>query len=144
MKRTLEAVMVFVLLVSFPGVSVADAPFLLTPQGARYRDLQAGTGPGAAMGDVVTIHFTGWLDDHGSKGKEIYNTREEQAPVSFVVGTDRVMPGWNEGVIGMRPGGKRLLMLPPALGYGGKSVEDAIPADASLIFIIDLIKLEKQ
>ena len=60
-----------------------------------------------------------------------------------VVGTERVMPGWNEGVIGMRPGGKRLLMLPPHLAYGDRAVDGIIPPNASLIFVIDVIALEK-
>ena len=97
----------------------------------------------AAIGDVATIHFVGWLDSDAAKGKEFYNTRKEHKPVSFVVGTDKVMPGWNDGVTGMKQGGKRLLKLPPALGYGSKGVQDTIPPNARLIFVIDLIQLEK-
>jgi len=95
------------------------------------------------LGDVVTMHFIGWLDDDGRQGKELYNTRREGKPVSFVVGTDRVMPGWSDGVIGMKPGGKRLLLLPPARGYGARGVQDVIPPDAGLMFMIDLIAVEK-
>lgn len=117
--------------------------FLMTPQGARYQELKTGTGEGAEPGDVVTMHFIGWLDDDGRQGKELYNTRREGKPVSFVVGTDRVMPGWSDGVIGMKPGGKRLLLLPPALGYGARGVQDLVPPDAGLMFMIDLIAVEK-
>ena len=117
--------------------------FLMTPQGARYQELKPGTGEGAETGDVVTMHFIGWLDDDGRQGKELYNTRREGNPVSFVVGTDRVMPGWSDGVIGMKPGGKRLLLLPPALGYGARGVQDLVPPDAGLMFMIDLIAVEK-
>lgn len=117
--------------------------FLMTPQGARYQELKTGTGEGAEPGDVVTMHFIGWLDDDGRQGKELYNTRREGNPVSFVVGTDRVMPGWSDGVTGMKPGGKRLLLLPPALGYGARGVQDLVPPDAGLMFMIDLIAVEK-
>jgi len=135
------AFLVFCFLVS--GVAVAADHFLVTTQGTRYQDLKPGMGEAAELGDVVTMHFIGWLDADGGKGKEIYNSRRERQPVSFVVGTDRVMQGWNDGVIGMKPGGKRLLMLPPALGYGFKGVEGVIPPDARLIFVIDVIAIEK-
>ena len=64
--------------------------------------------------------------------------------MSFVIGTDRVMPGWNDGIIGMQPGGRRLLFLPPELAYGAKGVQDIVPPNASLIFIIELLDLEKR
>ena len=136
---------VHLLLVSLlPAVALAAGPFLFTPQGARYQDLVVGTGDSARSGDVVAVHFIGWLDDNGAKGKEIYNTRRAGKVVSFVLGTDRVMPGWNEGVTGMREGGKRLVMLPPALAFGDRRVDDIIPPHASLIFVIDLVRLEQQ
>ncbi len=125
------------------GHAMTADHFLVTPQGARYQDVKPGAGDTAEPGDVVTMHFVGWLDADGRKGKEIYNSRRERAPVSFVIGTDRVMQGWSEGVIGMKPGGKRLLMLPPALGYGSRGVEGVIPPGASLIFVIDVIAVEK-
>jgi len=125
------------------GLVAADA-FQITPNGVQYKDLKPGSGEAAAMGDVATIQFTGWLDDAGRKGKEFYNSRQQDGPVAFVIGTERVMQGWNEGVVGMRPGGKRLLKVPPSLGYGAKGVENYIPPDARLIFIIDLLELEKR
>ncbi len=142
MNRVLHTAAWFVLCLLLAGGAIAADHFLVTPQGARYQDLKTGTGPAAGPGDVVTMHFVGWLDANGSKGKEIYNSRRERAPVSFVVGTERVMRGWSEGVIGMQAGGKRLLLLPPALGYGSRGVEDVIPADAALIFVIDVIAVE--
>lgn len=132
------------LLVPLATVLIAADAFQMTTQGLLYKDLKPGSGETAAMGDVATIHFTGWLDAAGQKGKEIYNSHRYNEPLSFVVGTDRVMQGWNEGVIGMRAGGKRLLKVPPSLGYGSKGVEDIIAPDARLIFIIDLIDVEKR
>jgi FKBP-type peptidyl-prolyl cis-trans isomerase len=114
-----------------------------TPNGALYQDLKTGTGASAETGDVATIHLIGWLDDNGRQGKQIFNTRTQGSPVSFVIGTERVMQEWNEGVIGMRQGGKPLVRLPPSLAYGSRSVEDVIPANAGLIFIIELLDLEK-
>jgi FKBP-type peptidyl-prolyl cis-trans isomerase 2 len=75
-------------------------------------------------------------------GKEIFNARKQKKPVSFQIGTDKVMQGWNEGVIGMRPGGSRMLRIPPELGYGAKAVDDVVPPHAHLIFIIELLELK--
>ena len=122
--------------------TAAAGPFHSTPLGARYQDLQPGSGAVAAPGDLVTLHFIGWLDDRGRQGKELYNTRREGHTVSFVVGTDRVMPGWSEGVTGMQPGGRRLVLLPPALGYGARAVDKVIPANASLMFMIELLDVQ--
>jgi len=131
------------LMLALLAAPVTADPMQTTPAGARYRDLQPGSGEIAAPGDIATMHFTGWLDDNGRKGREIYNSRSEGTPVSFVIGTDRVMPGWNDGIVGMQPGGRRLLFLPPALAYGAKGVQGIVPPDASLILIIELLDLEK-
>jgi len=144
LKRCLCKIVMLFLLVPLATVLIAADAFQMTTQGLLYKDLKPGSGETAAMGDVATIHFTGWLDAAGQKGKEIYNSHRYNEPLSFVVGTDRVMQGWNEGVIGMRAGGKRLLKVPPSLGYGSKGVEDIIAPDARLIFIIDLIDVEKR
>lgn len=144
MKFAFKAILLLILAVSPAGVALADPPYQLTPQGARYKDLQPGTGDTAKPGDLVTIHFTGWLDDNGKQGKQLYNTRKADRPISFVVGTKRVMPGWNEGVIGMRRNGKRLVILPPALGYGGRGAQDIVPPGSSLIFLIELVELDKR
>ena len=134
---------VLLLLSLISGFVTAADTLMTTARGAQYKDLKPGTGTTAQIGDVVTIHFVGWIDSNGVQGKKIYNTRAQRKPVSFVVGTDKVMPGWNDGVIGMRQGGKRLVMLPPALAYGTREIENVIPANASLIFVIDLLQLEK-
>lgn len=131
------------LLLLVPLTVTADT-FQLTQSGMEYKDLKTGSGEMAAVGDVARMHFTGWLDDGRQKGKKLYNTRQNGQPVAFVIGTDRVMQGWNEGVIGMRQGGRRLLRVPPSLGYGSKGVEGVVPPDTKLIFIIDLLELEKR
>ena len=142
MKHGLHA---FVILLLTGSLNVAaESGFLETENGARYRDLVTGSGMAAEPGDVATMHFVGRLNQNGSPETEIYNSRRDGRPVSFVIGTDRVMPGWNEGIVGMKPGGRRLLMLPPALAYGDRAVADVIPANASLIFVIELIELRKK
>ena len=118
-------------------------PFTTLPSGLEYKDLKVGSGSEAQLGDIALIHFVGWLDEKGQQGKEIYSSRMKQEPTSFVIGRDKVMKGWNEGVIGMRVGGTRLLRIPPELGYGAKAVEDVVPANAHLQFIIELIEITK-
>ena len=143
MKQGMHTFLVLLLLLAGPGQVLAQGGFPETENGARYLDQVTGNGPVAETGDIATIHFTGWLDDNGRKGRQFFNSRRQGSPVSYVIGTGRVMPGWNEGVVGMQAGGRRLLMLPPALGYGSRAVEGVIPANARLIFLIELIGLEK-
>jgi FKBP-type peptidyl-prolyl cis-trans isomerase len=126
-----------------PAAWAADEAFRAGPGGMRLKDLQLGQGPVAERGMVATIHFIGWLDDKGVRGREIYNSRSEGRPVSFVIGTDGVMQGWNDGVLGMQPGGARMLLLPPAMAYGDRQVEDIIPANAPMMFRIELLRLDE-
>ncbi len=101
-----------------------------------------GQGSAAVAGQVATIHFVGWLDEKGTRGREIYNSRNQGQSVSFVIGTEGVMQGWNEGVIGMRPGGKRMLLVPPSMAWGDREVEGVVPAHAAMMFRIELISLK--
>lgn len=121
--------------------SRADAPFAETAGGMQYRQVVEGDGEPIAMGQVAHIHLVGWIDDHGQKGRELYNSRRGGKTKSFVVGTDGVIPAFNEGVLGMKAGGRRLLMVPPAFAYGSRGVDEAIPPDTSLIFLIDLVAI---
>jgi len=121
----------------------ADEPFRNAAGGLRIKDLQLGQGTAAESGQVATIHFVGWIDEQGARGREIYNTRRQRGqPVSFVIGTDGVMQGWNEGIKGMKPGGKRMLLVPPGMAYGKRSVDGVVPENASLMFRMELIGLE--
>jgi FKBP-type peptidyl-prolyl cis-trans isomerase len=88
------------------------------------------------------IHVTGWLDENGQKGKEFICSRNLGRPVSFKVGTQKVMQAWNIGVAGMREGGKRTLMVPAELGYGAKGVQNMVPPNADLIIELELLKVE--
>jgi len=141
MKRACIYISVLLLSVAFLGVSHA-APFITLPDGLQYKDLKIGAGAKAQLGSTAVIHFIGWVEDNGQRGKEIFNSRKERKPVSFVVGTDKVMQGWNEGVIGMNAGGTRLVKIPPALGYGAKTVDDVVPPNAHLLFVIELLDVK--
>jgi peptidylprolyl isomerase len=129
-------------MVSTAGALAADEAYRSAAGGVRIKDLQLGHGSGAATGQIATIHFTGWIDEQGARGREIYNSRAQGQSVSFVIGTDGVMQGWNEGVLGMKPGGKRMLLVPPGMAYGERKVEGVVPENASLMFRIELIGLE--
>ena len=134
--------LVLIMVSQFVG-TVAGEAFEPTPGGALYKEVVIGGGPVAAVGDIATIHFRGWLARNGWQGEELVNSRKERQTISFVIGTERVMPGWNEGVIGMREGGKRLVKLPPELGFGAKGSAGVIPPNAGLIFMMELVTLRK-
>jgi FKBP-type peptidyl-prolyl cis-trans isomerase len=101
MNTLVRTVIFFLPAFLMAGVDFAAAGFITTANGLQFKDLKTGAGAAAEAGDVATLHFIGWLDDRGGKGREIYDTHRRGEPVSFVIGTDRVMPAWNEGVMGM-------------------------------------------
>jgi FKBP-type peptidyl-prolyl cis-trans isomerase len=143
MNTLVRSATLLLLVCLMAGHVLAAGGFMTTVGGVEYKDLKPGTGERAEVGDVATIHFTGWLEEKGGKGRELYDTHTRGDTVSFVIGTDKVMQGWNEGVIGMRPGGKRLVKVPSELGYGSRGVQDFVPPNAALIFVIDLLELNK-
>ena len=106
-----------------------------TPSGLRYQDLKAGTGPEAKAGDAVAVHYTGWLTD----GTE-FDSSVGGEPLTFPLGRRRVIDGWDEGVAGMRVGGKRKLVIPPSLGYGDQR-NGPIPANSTMVFDVELIEI---
>ncbi|HEY5681729.1 MAG TPA: FKBP-type peptidyl-prolyl cis-trans isomerase [Pseudomonadales bacterium] len=132
-----------ILLICAGGQATGADAFSVTAMGAQYKDLNVGSGATAEIGDEVTIHFVSWLDEDGQRGAEIFNSRSEGRPVTFVVGTDKVMPAWNDAVIGMQEGGKRIVLVPPVLGYGEAGVEGIVPPEANLVLILEIIALTK-
>lgn len=143
MKTRIRSATLLLLILAQAGEVFAADGFTTTARGLEYRDLKPGAGATAEAGDVAILHFTGWLEEKGGKGRELYDTHTRNDPVSFVIGTERVMPAWNEGVLGMRPGGRRLLRVPPELGYGADGVQDVVPPNSRLIFVIELQALRK-
>lgn len=118
----------------------------LTPGGLEYRQLQKGAGPVAELGDVVYIHIVGWLESNNQRGREFFNSRQRGAPPqAFVLGTDRVMPAWNEGIQGMQAGGSRMLRVPPVLGYGTKgNSKQRISGSDTLLLRVTLVQIDKR
>ena len=104
--------------------------------GLYVRDLVVGEGSRVDSGDVATVHYTGWLPD----GEEFDSSRE-RSPFEVAVGYGRVIQGWDQGLVGMREGGRRLLVIPPALGYG-TSGRGSIPGNATLVFDVELLEVE--
>lgn len=139
--RIQSTLLVLVLGIVFCIGAQADG-FRSAKGGMKVKDMETGSGLVASEGMIATIQFTGWLDNQGARGKEIYNSRSRGEPVSFVIGTDKVMPAWNEGVLGMQAGGRRMLLVPPGMAYGNRAIDDVIPANASMQFIIYLVRLE--
>jgi len=113
-----------------------------TTNGLKYVDTQVGTGAVAAAGHKVTVHYTGWLDQNGSKGKKFDSSLDRGQPFSFNLGGHQVIRGWDEGVAGMKVGGKRTLTIPPDLGYGARGAPGAIPPNATLIFDVELLGVQ--
>jgi FKBP-type peptidyl-prolyl cis-trans isomerase FkpA len=108
-----------------------------TTSGLGYEDLVEGKGPTANAGQMVAVHYTGWLTD----GKKFDSSKDRGQPFSFMLGQGRVIKGWDEGVQGMKAGGKRKLTIPPSLGYGSSGAGGAIPPNATLIFEVELLKI---
>ena len=96
-----------------------------------------GKGDPAKIGDTVEVHYTGWLTD----GKKFDSSRDRGQPFSFRLGQGQVIQGWDRGVLGMRPGEKRKLTIPPELGYGARGAGGAIPPHATLVFEVELIRV---
>ncbi|HEY1800157.1 MAG TPA: FKBP-type peptidyl-prolyl cis-trans isomerase [Terriglobales bacterium] len=117
---------------------VSGAPHK-TPAGLEYWDIKTGDGPVATKGQTVTVHYTGWL---ASNGKKFDSSVDRNEPFEFPLGEGHVIKGWDEGVAGMKVGGKRQLRIPPALGYGAQGAGGAIPPNATLIFDVELLKVK--
>src|SRR5262245_27602094 len=109
-----------------------------TASGLGYVDLVEGTGPRPNAGDSVSVHYTGWLTD----GKQFDSSVSRGTPFVFPVGRGRVIRGWDEGVLSMRVGGKRKLIIPAHLGYGSSGAVGVIPPNATLIFQVELLGIE--
>ncbi|VVE87947.1 FKBP-type peptidyl-prolyl cis-trans isomerase [Pandoraea bronchicola] len=108
---------------------------ITTDSGLQYDDLQVGDGAEATPGKTVTVHYTGWLTD----GKKFDSSKDRNDPFAFVLGGGMVIRGWDEGVAGMKVGGKRKLIIPAELGYGVRGAGGVIPPNATLVFEVELL-----
>lgn len=109
----------------------------MTDSGLKYEDLAEGEGDAAVSGQTVVVHYTGWLTD----GTKFDSSVDRSDPFSFPLGAGRVIRGWDEGVQGMKIGGKRKLTIPPQLGYGAAGAGGVIPPNATLVFDVELLKI---
>ena len=120
----------------------AEPALVTSPLGLQYRDLHLGAGKAVGTGDTAQVHVVMWRDKNGQRGAELYNSRAERGAVSFVVGADAIMPALNEGVIGMKPGGKRMLLVPPAFAYGDKGLPEVAGPDSRFFLLLELVGSE--
>jgi FKBP-type peptidyl-prolyl cis-trans isomerase FkpA len=110
---------------------------MITDSGLKYDDLTEGSGAAATAGKTVVVHYTGWLTD----GSKFDSSLDRQQPFQFRLGAGQVIRGWDEGVQGMREGGRRKLTIPANLGYGARGAGGVIPPNATLVFEVELLEV---
>ena len=109
------------------------------PDGLKYVDLKEGKGEPAKLGDFVEVFYTGWL-----KNGTQFETNVGKKPVEFQIGDGKVIKGWEEGIQGMKAGGRRKLIIPPQLAYGAEGSDHTIPPNEELTFVVELVKIKKE
>jgi FKBP-type peptidyl-prolyl cis-trans isomerase len=114
---------------------MAEQQEVTTASGLKYTDLTLGEGQEARAGQTVTVHYTGWLEN----GTKFDSSLDRRSPFNFRLGAGEVIRGWDEGVAGMKVGGKRKLTIPADLGYGARGAGGVIPPNATLIFEVELL-----
>jgi peptidylprolyl isomerase len=112
---------------------------MTTASGLQIIDSKAGTGASPKPGQICVMHYTGWLYENGQKGKKFDSSVDRNEPFEFPIGQRKVIAGWDEGVASMKVGGKRTLIIPPALGYGASGAGGVIPPNATLMFDVELL-----
>jgi FKBP-type peptidyl-prolyl cis-trans isomerase FkpA len=104
----------------------------------KIEELTVGTGTEAKKGQLAVVHYTGWLTD----GTKFDSSKDRNDPFSFALGAGSVIRGWDEGVVGMKIGGKRKLTIPPHMGYGARGAGGVIPPNATLVFEVELLDVK--
>jgi peptidylprolyl isomerase len=117
---------------------IDPAKMTKTDSGLRYQDITVGKGAKPEAGQSCSVHYTGWLWENGKKGKKFDSSVDRGTPFQFPLGQGMVIKGWDEGVATMKCGGKRLLLVPPELGYGEQGAGGVIPPNATLLFEVEL------
>ncbi len=120
--------------------AIPEQAFILTENGLKYAEIQMGSGIAAEAGDLVMVQYTGWLTD----GKRFDSSLLRKEPFEFNLGYGNVIAGWEEGIAGMKAGGIRQLIIPPALGYGERGAAGVIPPNATLVFEVQLVEVKKR
>ena len=119
-------------------MSTGSSNVVTTPSGLQFEDLQVGNGPCPTEGQVVTVHYTGWL----TNGSKFDSSLDRRQPFQFRIGRREVIAGWDEGVMSMQVGGRRKLIIPAELGYGSRGAGNAIPPGATLVFEVELLGVQ--
>jgi peptidylprolyl isomerase len=133
------ATMSIVSMTTHDEASAQSAKPVTTASGLQMIDTQPGTGAQPKQGQTAVVHYTGYLNNNGAKGKKFDSSVDRGTPFEFPVGAGRVIKGWDEGVATMKVGGKRTLIVPPQLGYGDRGAGGVIPPNATLIFDVELL-----
>ncbi|NDC37201.1 MAG: FKBP-type peptidyl-prolyl cis-trans isomerase [Proteobacteria bacterium] len=121
----------------------AEAKTVTTASGLRYKDSVVGSGAEAKSGQQVSVHYTGWLlGANDTKGNKFDSSLDRGQPFRFPLGAGQVIKGWDEGVAGMKVGGKRTLFIPSELGYGARGAGGVIPPNSSLVFDVELLGVQ--
>jgi FKBP-type peptidyl-prolyl cis-trans isomerase len=123
-------------------VDAAANQVIEMPNGLKYTDTKTGDGAAATPGNKVSVHYTGWLYNNGAKGTKFDSSVDRGQPFQFTLGAHQVIAGWDEGVAGMKVGGKRTLIIPPELGYGARGAGGVIPPNATLMFDVELLGVQ--
>ena len=127
-------------LLAVPAFAAQEAKKTVTnASGLKYVDVVVGKGASPAAGKTVKVHYTGTLED----GKKFDSSVDRNEPFSFTIGVGQVIKGWDEGVMTMKVGGKRKLIIPSKLGYGAQGAGGAIPPNATLLFDVELLDVSK-
>ncbi len=130
------------LVAPIPATAQPAGKRMTTASGLQIIDTQVGTGPSPKTGQTCVMHYTGWLYENGAKGKKFDSSLDRGQPFEFPIGQRRVIAGWDEGVATMKVGGKRTLIIPPALGYGARGAGGVVPPNATLMFDVELLAVK--
>jgi FKBP-type peptidyl-prolyl cis-trans isomerase FkpA len=141
MNKGLLAVAVLGLLLAAAGFG--EEKMVTMPSGLKYTDQVVGTGDEAVNGATLDMHYTGWLYENGKRGKKFDSSVDRGRHFTFKLGAGMVIKGWDQGVKGMKVGGKRELIIPPDLGYGARGAGNVIPPNSTLDFEVELLKVSK-
>jgi peptidylprolyl isomerase len=130
-----------IILTAIPAPAAAQIPgkTMTTASGLQISDSTVGSGASPKPGQICVMHYTGWLYEGGKKGKKFDSSVDRNEPFEFPIGQRQVIAGWDEGGATMKVGGKRTLIIPPALGYGARGAGGVIPPNATLMFEVELL-----
>ena len=126
---------------ALPRLASAADGFTKTESGLQFKDLKEGDGAVPAPGQTVKVHYTGWLNDFDDLDGKFDSSYDRGKPLTFAVGTGRVIKGWDEALLTMKVGGTRRVVIPSEIGYGAKGAGGVIPGNATLVFYVELVTL---